>query len=240
MGGMFSFDSPLMKFMTKVANLMWANFLFITCSIPVITFGASATSLYYIVIKVIKDEDVSVTRMFFKSFKENFKQSTIIWLILMFGYIFFGLDLYIFYNNPDKYNFYIIAIVVLFTVLWSFLFMHVFPYISRFKSSIKDTIKNSLVIGLTHIVKTIFMIAISICPVIWALSKYKLVLFIFLIMFAFCAFVNSIWLVKIYEEIEKNYSLVEEYHDRFEAFENDSDEEIKVDDDTDISSNDDN
>lgn len=227
MSRMLSYDSPFMNFMTKVANLMWANFLFIVCSLPVLTFGASSTSLYYITIKVIKNEEVSVTKAFFKSFKENFKQSTIIWLGLLIGYIFFGFDLYIFYKNPDKYNLYLKMIVLLFVVLWSFVFMHIFPYISHFKSSTKDTIKNSLVIALTHIVKTVFMIAISIFPVVWAFGQYKLVPFVFLIAFAFCAFVNSIWLVKIYDEIEKNYSLIEEYHDRFEEFESDENSEVE-------------
>ena len=220
-------DSPLMQGLGKMADLMWLNVLTLLCCLPIVTIGASLTAMNYMALKIARNEECYITRGFFKSFKENFKQSTIIWLGLLIGYIFFGFDLYIFYKNPDKYNLYLKMIVLLFVVVWSFVFMHIFPYISHFKSSTKDTIKNSLVIALTHIVKTVFMIAISIFPVVWAFGQYKLVPFVFLIAFAFCAFVNSIWLVKIYDEIEKNYSLIEEYHDRFEEFESDENSEVE-------------
>ena len=41
------------------------------------------TALNYVVLKMVKNEEGYLTRSFFKSFKENFKQSTIIWLIMM-------------------------------------------------------------------------------------------------------------------------------------------------------------
>ena len=45
MGKFFNMDSPIMRFMTKVADIMILNLLFVITSLPVITIGAAWTSL---------------------------------------------------------------------------------------------------------------------------------------------------------------------------------------------------
>ena len=42
----FNYDSPIMQFLTRLTDLFILNFLFLICSIPIITIGASATALY--------------------------------------------------------------------------------------------------------------------------------------------------------------------------------------------------
>lgn len=52
------------------------------CSIPVITIGASLTAVFYAALKMARDEEGYVWKEFFKSFKQNLKQSILIELIL--------------------------------------------------------------------------------------------------------------------------------------------------------------
>jgi len=56
-----------------VLNLLWC-----ICSIPIFTIGASTTAVYYVTLKLVRDEEDGTFRSFFKSFKENFKQATAI------------------------------------------------------------------------------------------------------------------------------------------------------------------
>ena len=79
----FDIDGPVVQFLSKVADLMWLNILTIVCCIPVITIGASLTALNYMALKIVRNEETYITKGFFKAFKENFKQSTVIWLIFM-------------------------------------------------------------------------------------------------------------------------------------------------------------
>mgnify|MGYP000763200386 FL=1 len=72
-----------MNALNKMADLIWLNILTLICCIPVITIGASLTALNYVTLKLVRDEEGYVTKAFFKSFKQNFKQATIIWLILL-------------------------------------------------------------------------------------------------------------------------------------------------------------
>ena len=44
--GLFDMDNPFWRFMSLVADLIILNLLFVLCSIPIITIGASTTALY--------------------------------------------------------------------------------------------------------------------------------------------------------------------------------------------------
>ena len=51
---LFNLDSPVMVFLSKVANLMILNVLTIICCIPIFTAGAAITALYYVTIKMAR------------------------------------------------------------------------------------------------------------------------------------------------------------------------------------------
>ena len=54
---LFNLDSPVMVFLSKVANLMILNVLTIICCIPIFTAGAAITALYYVTIKMARGDD---------------------------------------------------------------------------------------------------------------------------------------------------------------------------------------
>ena len=78
MGRFFNLDSPVMVALTKMADLIIVNLLAFFCCLPIITVGASMTALHYVVLKIVRDEECYIVKGFFKSFKDNFKQATII------------------------------------------------------------------------------------------------------------------------------------------------------------------
>lgn len=81
--GFFNYDNPVWRFIGKLGDLILLNILWIVCSIPVFTIGASTTAVYYVTLKLARDEGDSTIRSFFHSFKSNFRQATAIWLILL-------------------------------------------------------------------------------------------------------------------------------------------------------------
>ena len=61
---LFNLDSPVMVFLSKVANLMILNVLTIICCIPIFTAGAAITALYYVTIKMARGDDPYHKRIF--------------------------------------------------------------------------------------------------------------------------------------------------------------------------------
>lgn len=77
---LFSIEGPIWRFFNFVYNLVVLHVLWIVYSLPVFTIGASTTALYYSCMKMLRTNEGYIHRNFHHSFKQNFKQSTIIWL----------------------------------------------------------------------------------------------------------------------------------------------------------------
>ena len=85
-------DKPLVAVLTKLTYGAYLNILWLVCSLPIVTIGASTTALFYVTLKMAEDRDDGLTRMFFKAFRENFKPATKLWLILLAVGCFLAVD----------------------------------------------------------------------------------------------------------------------------------------------------
>ena len=83
MNRLFSLDGKLFHILSRIADLILLNVLWLLSSLPIITIGASTTALYYVMLKIVKNEDSYIIRSFFHSFFQNIRQSTIICSFLL-------------------------------------------------------------------------------------------------------------------------------------------------------------
>lgn len=83
------FDSDFMTSISRAADYVLLNMLCVLFCIPVVTAGAAVTAKYYVAMKIVRGEEPVVLKAYFKSFRENFKQATVIWLIALFMIAFF-------------------------------------------------------------------------------------------------------------------------------------------------------
>ena len=78
-----SYDNPFGRFLYLVGDVVTLHFLWLVCSLPLFTIGASTTALYYSCMKRVRTDEGTVWRNFFHAFRQNFRQATILWLILL-------------------------------------------------------------------------------------------------------------------------------------------------------------
>ena len=152
---MFKLDSPLMNFLNKVADVMILNFLILVCSIPIFTVGAALTAGYY-----IKNEESYSVRGFFKSFKENFKQATAIWLIVLLIAGVIAADYRIIMYSGIAFNSYMRIAMIVVTVVIAMGVVFLFPLQARYTNTVKNTMKNALLMALSHLPTSFLLIAI--------------------------------------------------------------------------------
>ena len=79
----FNYDSPFWSFMSRVADLVILNLLWLLFCIPVFTIGASTAAMYRVTLNMVRGEGGGVIRSFWASFKLNFKQGVLLFLILL-------------------------------------------------------------------------------------------------------------------------------------------------------------
>lgn len=204
MNKIFNFEGPVFTFLSRLADLFWLNLLYILCCIPVITAGAATTALYYVTLKMAKDEEGYITKSYFKSFKQNFVQATVIWLvILVIGVVMF-MDLRIanggnmaeILKTTTVSNVVIVAVGVMLIILCMTL-TYVFPLLAQFDNTVINTVKNAFLLSIRHLPYTFLMILITAIPVALIWFSPALLLLV-LIMFSATAYINSKFLNKIF------------------------------------------
>ena len=202
MGKVFALDSPLMNGLSKLADLIWLNILATICCIPIITIGASLTALHYVVLKMVKDEEGYITRSFFKSFKENFKQATFMWLMLLVVFILLVADFMIFRFSGIVFPGWCQIALIAIAVLIMFATMHLFPLLSRYENSIRATYKNSLFMGILHLPKTILMMLCWIVPIVITIYVESFFPIVFFLGISGPAFLNALLYKKSFQQLE--------------------------------------
>ena len=162
MNGLFNLDSPIMRFLSKVCDLMILNVMCIICCLPIVTAGASITALYTITMKMVRGEESYIFKGFLKAFKENFKQSTIIWLIMAVLGIFVFVDYQAASFLPENMSNIFRVLIGALIIFYLMILSYIFPYTARFENNIKNIFKNSLLIAILNLPWTILVIALPI------------------------------------------------------------------------------
>ena len=176
----FNVDNPVFRAINTIGKIFLLDMLWLICSIPIFTMGASTTALIYACMK-IKDDEGYVTSNFFKSFKENFKQSTAIFLIYLVVGIVLAAD-FILGNQVENRNFglalQIGAGVIAIPYFLSLLY--VFGVQSRFVNPVKSTIRYAFFMSLRNM-KTTIQMAILMILFVWVNTTVLLANFLSLI-----------------------------------------------------------
>jgi len=205
MGKFFNLDSPLMRFMTKLADLMILNLLFLITCIPVITIGAAWTSLYYVTLKMVKDEESGIIRSYFRSFKQNFRQATILWLGILVIAAVLVLDLVILARIDSPVAAAMNMGIGILAILGFLVLQYLFPLLAKFDAGTVQTLKNACILAVAHLPRTLLMAFCSVGAVIITLyNAYTLslgILIWLLIGFGIMAFSNSSILAKIFDTL---------------------------------------
>lgn len=216
MSNFFNMDNGLFRALGKLADLMILNILFIVCSIPIFTIGASLTAMYYVTLKMAENEDGYIARAFWKSFRQNFKQATVIWLIMLFFGIILILDLLIMREATGTFSTVLRVVILATSFIYMMVLIYIFPSLARFYNTTKALFKNSFIMAIADFPRTIVMIVITVGSVlIMLINNYTFwygILVWILAGFALVAFANSFFLKKIFakytpkqeEEVETN------------------------------------
>ena len=202
---MFNLEGKFFSALSRVGDLVILNILFWLCCIPVVTIGASITAMYSVTKKMAEDREGYILKGFFTAFKENFKQSTIMWLILLVPAVVISVDMYISnYLQPEEFQTFFKGFMLLAWMILIFVIIFAFTLQSTFENTVKNTLKNALLISLAHTPWSLLMTFLALSPFIAMLyfGEYlgTELLVVFLIWFSGTAYINSFILNKIFKK----------------------------------------
>lgn len=168
MGGLLKYDGLLARFFSKLVDAVCLSLLWLISSIPLITVGASTTALYYTVNKVIRNDEGKLWQEYWHSFRVNFKQATVAWLVILGIYCLIGVggySTYILYLNYELPQWTVIMLCVV-AVLVTAWMLYVFPSIARFANRTFDILANCAKIAMLNLLQTLLLLLLFVVAVL--------------------------------------------------------------------------
>lgn len=202
MKGLFNYDGTIMSFFGKLADLIWLNVLMIIFSIPIVTIGAVQTAGHYAALKLKRDEG-HVFQNFWKSFKLNFKQSTIIWVILLVLYAVNAFAIFVSNGSGMPMSSLISGILLAAVLFVGIMNLWVYPLQCRFDNKISHTIRNAFFMGFRHIFRSIYMAICYALPIALVLLWQQTIPLILLLGMSAPIYLNVLAYNKVFEKLEE-------------------------------------
>lgn len=207
-------DNVVVRALSKLGDMICLNVMWLICCIPIVTIGAATTALYTVMLKLVKNEEGYVFRGFLKAFKTNFKQSTVIWLIILILGIVWTVDFRVAGLMPGTAGIVLSAIFLVLGFILLSVMLYIFPLTARYENSIKATFKNALILTVAKLPYTLAMVVIVVVAVVvslWSTVTIVFALPIWLIIGgALIAWANSYILRKVFVIFEGDESKTEE------------------------------
>ncbi|MCI6851873.1 MAG: YesL family protein [Clostridiales bacterium] len=208
MRNLFNYENPFIQFLVRVGDLIILNVLFILCSAPVVTLGASLTALHRVTQNMLFEQEEPLLKAFFRAFRQNFKQSTLAWLVELVVIVSLVCDVLLvmaYFNGGLAKAMYILVAVL--AILVAGVYAYLMPLIARYENGMRQQVNNALVLAIIKLPKTLLLVFLNLLPVILVLISVPVfvqtLIFWVVIGFAFVSFIESSILKPVFQQLEK-------------------------------------
>lgn len=172
MNSIFNLDNPVMRFLSKVFDIMFLSVLWGLFCMPLVTIGASTTAMYYATVKVIRRERGYVFHEFWKSFKMNFLQATVSWVLIIIATALFYANVKFAIGLEGKMGTILYVVYIGMAVIVLGCGLYIFPVLSRFSMKTMPLLKTSLFLFFKYLLKSVLLAAVVLgtCVCIYVLE----------------------------------------------------------------------
>ena len=156
----FNANNPLMRFLSRMVDLVVLNILTILCCVPLVTAGASLTAMNYVALHQVRGDETYIRKMFIKSFRQNLKQGAVIGMIFIALAAVVAADLLILRKFDTRATTGAMLLITFVAVFIFILGIWAFALLARFENTIAGTIGNAARLFLGHLPRSLAMAAV--------------------------------------------------------------------------------
>lgn len=167
---MISSNNKLFEALEYIVDLVLLNFLFIICSLPLVTAYPAFVALVGAIKDMSEDKPIPAWKHFFKLFYDYLKKGIIIWLVLLFVSVVLIGDIIAASYLPNALQNFILPFNIIATILFLGVFSNLTKLFILGEHRIKTLFIRSFYIFFRQPLKPLLMIFISVIIVI--LSVY--------------------------------------------------------------------
>lgn len=156
----FDTNNPIMRFLSRLVDLAVLNLLTLACALPVVTMGASLTAMNYVMIHQVRNEETYITKMFFRSLKDNLRQGIGLGLIYAGFAAVAAVDLLALRRFDTKETTALMLFLTFVSVYAVALAAYSFGLLARFENTVRETLKNAARLSVGNLPRTMGMILV--------------------------------------------------------------------------------
>lgn len=204
---LFNIESPFMQLLTRVGDLIIVNFLFLVCCVPIVTIGAATAALHKVTQDIVHDTDNGIVKTFFRAFRNNFRQATALWLLMLL----FAAAMVCNYLLISGFVTGVLATVLkallaAAAVLVLVMAAYMFPLMVRYTNTMRELAVNALILAVVKLPRTVGLLFLSALPLLILLLSLETFLntlvFWLAIGFGFTAYMSATLLKPVFGELE--------------------------------------
>lgn len=162
----FEEGSPFQRFVNKVADLLILNLVTLLMCVPLVTAGASLTAMHYVLLKMVRGEEGYIVPSFFRSFKRNFRQATVLWLIYAALAALMVSNLIMILQGGGRYPIWLPSSILVVGLLELMFMIYTFSMLSRFDNTVFQTLINAVTLTFSELPRSIEMAVITLVPLL--------------------------------------------------------------------------
>ena len=172
MKNLFNLDNPFIQFLARVGDLIIVNVLFLICCVPVVTIGASITAMHKVTQAIALDEDNGIVKTFFRGFRENFRQATALWLMMLLFAAAMVCNWFLILGFAGG-SMVLKAVVLVFSAVVLVLAAWMFPLMARYHNSLRQHALNAMILAVVKLPRTVGLVVLIGLPVIVAVISIQ-------------------------------------------------------------------
>lgn len=154
----FDMENPLMRALGAICDLLVFNILTAVCCLPVVTAGAALTALSGQMLRYIRGEDSGVVRPYFRAFRSNLKQGTLLGLLFLAAAAVFFVD----YQMAAAVMPPLRVAVVAAALIVGAIALYAFALSARYENTLWNTLKNAASLSVAFFPKTLGMLLFTV------------------------------------------------------------------------------
>lgn len=194
----FGYNSPFARFVNRLVDVIVLSLLTLLCSLPIITIGASFSALYYVLLKMLRDQDSGVVRSFFKGFRENFWKGTALWMILSVVIAILWADFVLLTSVAMDYGDLVWIPLLIITALVIMVGNYIFPMQAQFENSVFGTIRKAFLVCFMNLPRSFVLLLIMGTPIVILLFFPETVYFLPVFCIAAIPYLKSEILIRVF------------------------------------------
>lgn len=162
MNAIFNPENRFWMFMDKVMDAMIISILWLVCSLPIVTMGAATTAVFQFTLYQVRDEEGYVWKSFFKAFRQNFRQATILWLGGLAVGAFLLADVYLCMHLriPGTLRMALLVGLGCIGLIYLLTMLYVLPLMACFQVSVKTAVRDSFVMAVGNLPVSLLILVI--------------------------------------------------------------------------------